>query len=127
MPGVFVAVVGPDGVGKTTFARALLEGGLDTFPTSTFVLRLGVGYQLFPWRSRLASQRARKPGRNLVVADHWAYGYLAQPDVLKCGGPQLLARCYMNGNHTPDIDLASLLAAYLTNRPFPSRTCLIGD
>lgn len=119
--GAMVAIVGPDGVGKTTLARALLQlwpgpvgyfhfrppivrplekqpaqdtGGLPKAPRS--------GSRVFGWL-RLALNLARfwvgytvrvlpvvRRG-GLVVADRWAYGYLAQPHGLKYYGPVWLA------------------------------------
>ena len=120
--GWFVVVVGPDGVGKTTLARALLdvyegEGGYFHFrPPVRCSLEPGpstdpplpkveeargwapLGWARLGrnvvrfWIGYLCSVRPALRKGALVVGDRWAYGYLVQPQALRFHGPAWLAR-----------------------------------
>jgi thymidylate kinase len=123
--GRFVVLVGPDGVGKTAVARALLaqhRGPAAYFhflpPLRGPLLRsLGPaappppkaapgGWRVLGW-IRLLRNTARcwagylttvRPAlkRNwLVIGDRWLYGYVVQPYALKFHGPDWLARALM--------------------------------
>lgn len=119
--GRFIVLVGPDGVGKSTVARALIERA-DT-PAGYFHFRPGVLSPLHPvvpdappepknleppnpamgwlrltaavvrfWAGYLTTVRPAVARGHLVVGDRWAYGYLVQPTPLRFGGPDWVAR-----------------------------------
>jgi thymidylate kinase len=123
--GRFVVLVGPDGVGKTTVARALLahhhgpaayfhflppvRGPLAGAPGHMMSVPPKAapgGWRVLGWM-RLIRNGARcwigylnavRPAlqrRWLVVGDRWMYGYLVQPDALRFRGPDALARLAM--------------------------------
>ena len=131
--GRFVVLVGPDGVGKTTVARALLAQ--DRGPAAYFhflppargpLLRsLGPapppppkasadGWQVIGW-IRIFRNAARcwwgylgtvRPALKqhwLVIGDRWVYGYIVQPYALKFKGPEVLARAVMRLLPRPDL------------------------
>ncbi len=131
--GFFVVVCGPDGSGKTTLARTLMEkfGGpglyfhfipspstslLDHVPEddtlieknreagSRFVGWLRIGRNLV--RAWAAYLRAIKPATRsgrLVVGDRWLYGFVGQPLALKFHGPAALARFVLRLIPRPDL------------------------
>ena len=119
--GAFVVMVGPDGVGKTSVARALLarHGGSTAY--FHFVPSIWSALLSAPpdveapsaqkggtsgWRVigciRLANSAARawlahaarvRPAirRGTLVGDRWIYGYVVQPGALRFYGPAWLA------------------------------------
>jgi thymidylate kinase len=118
--GCFVVLVGPDGVGKTTVARALLaqhqgpagyfhflplDGPLPRSPDAASIPppKAGPGGSPVLGWIRLLRNAARcwvgylrvvRPALKrhwLIVGDRWMYGYVVQPDTLKFHGPDLLA------------------------------------
>ena len=123
--GRFVVLVGPDGVGKTAVARALLaqhRGPAAYFhflpPLRGPLLRslgpapppppkaAGSGWRVLGWirllrnaaRCWLGYFRTVRPALKqswLVIGDRWLYGYVAQPHPLKFHGPASLARAVM--------------------------------
>lgn len=125
-PGRFVVLVGPDGVGKTEVARALLtqyDGPAAYFhflpPFRRPLLHslgpapppppkaAGGGFLLIGW-IRLLRNVARcwlgylknvRPALKrgwLIVGDRGLYGYVVQPATLKFHGPEWLARAAMH-------------------------------
>lgn len=130
--GCFAVVVGPDGVGKTTFSSALLalqgdsgryfhfrppvKGGLHRVIPETAAmpkhqspvfapagwLRLAVAVPRF-WLGFLASVLPELRRGGFVLADRWAFGYLAQPLSLRFAGPAGLARVALALMPKPDI------------------------
>jgi thymidylate kinase len=120
--GRFVVLVGPDGVGKTAVARALLEhhrgpaayfhflpplsGPLarDPGPAAPPLPKAAAGgsavlgwFRIFRnaarcWAGYLRTVRPALKRSWLVVGDRWMYGYVAQPDALRFHGPDFLAR-----------------------------------
>ena len=120
--GHLIILVGPDGVGKTTVARALITqhgppaayfhflppifGRLPSAPdpASAPPPKGGSGNSRVLgwirilrnaarcWVSYLRTVRPALKSGWLVVGDRWMYGYLVQPHSLKFGGPDLLAR-----------------------------------
>jgi len=131
--GGFVVVVGPDGVGKTTVAEALLEGappGSGYFhfrPPASGRLAPGPARESVPvpkyggevsrpmgwvrlavsfgrfWLGYLRVVRPALRAGGLVVGDRWAYGYIVQPRSLRFGGPEWLARAMVAGLPSPDL------------------------
>jgi thymidylate kinase len=123
--GRFVVLVGPDGVGKTAVARALLaehQGPTAYFhflpPIHGPLLRsLGPmpspppkasagGWRVLGWMrllrnavkcwvGYLSTVRPALKQSWLIVGDRWLYGYIVQPAPLKFHGPPLLARVVM--------------------------------
>ena len=124
-PGRFVVLVGPDGVGKTSVARALLahyRGPAAYFhflppldgrwpaasgPTSVPPPKArGGGSAMLGWirlvrnavRCWLAYLKSVRPALKrglLIVGDRWMYGYIVQPEAMKFHGPDLLARAVL--------------------------------
>jgi len=123
--GRFVVLVGPDGVGKTSVARALLahyrgpatyfhflpplDGRWQAAPDPTSVPRpkaRGGGSVMLGWirlvrntvRCWLGYVKSVRPALKrscLVVGDRWMYGYLVQPEAMKFHGPDRLARAVL--------------------------------
>jgi thymidylate kinase len=123
--GRFVVLVGPDGVGKTTVARALLahhsgpaayfhflpplRGPLSRSPGPASApppkaapggwLVLG-WIRLFRnaarcWVGYLRTVRPALKRSWLIIGDRWMYGYVVQPDALRFHGPDALARAVL--------------------------------
>lgn len=128
--GSFVVLVGPDGVGKTSIARAIIEQAPDTLyfhfrpPLSTpwvvpepgqvlpkphratgaatSVARLVLAMTRF-WLSYLAHIRPELRRGTTVLGDRWAYGYVARPRELRYQGPEGLARLFLRLLPQPDL------------------------
>jgi len=123
--GRFIVLVGPDGVGKTTVARALIahhRGPAGYFhflpPLCGPLLRAPGDHSIPPpkaarsgshvlggirlmrnatrcWVAYLRTVRPALKRSWLVVGDRWMYGYLVQPYALKFYGPNVLARAIL--------------------------------
>jgi len=123
--GRFVVLVGPDGVGKTTVARALLarHSGPSAYfhflpplrgplphspgPASPPPPKAAPGgWRLLGWirlfrnaaRCWVGYLRTVRPALKrswLVIGDRWMYGYIVQPDALRFHGPDVLARAVL--------------------------------
>lgn len=132
MRGRFAVVVGPDGVGKTTFAAALAAAlGPDTryfhfrppvrAPLALGVpempplpkargpvfaplgwVRLALGVVRF-WTGYMVRVRPALRSGASVIGDRWAYGYVVQPQALRFGGPEWLARAAIGMLPRPDV------------------------
>lgn len=130
--GLFVALVGPDGVGKTTVARALFDRHgspaaychfrpplrgplLEAVPEGTpqpkphggglrlmGALRAARSLGLF-WMGYLLTVRPCLRRGWLVVADRWGYGYWAQPTAVRFFGPQRLGAWVVRRLPRPDL------------------------
>jgi thymidylate kinase len=131
--GIFVVVCGPDGSGKTTLARVLLDraGGRgkyfhfipsppnllydslkvdpalvekNRFPGSRFLGLLRIGRNLVrAWAAYLLAIRPALQAGSMVVGDRWLYGYIAQPLALKFNGPEWVARFVLRVMPQPDL------------------------
>jgi thymidylate kinase len=125
-------VVGPDGVGKSTFAEGLLDllapdgryfhfrppvrGPLashvpDSVPlpkrtqSSRIIVgwvRLAISFARF-WLGYLGSVNPELRRGVTVIADRWAYGYLVQPRPLGFSGPSRLAQLAVALLPRPDV------------------------
>lgn len=123
--GRFVVLVGPDGVGKTSVARALLahhrgpttyfhflpplDGRWEADPDFTSVPRPkahGGGSMILGWirlvrnavRCWVGYLKSVRPALKrglLIIGDRWMYGYIVQPEAMKFHGPDLLARAVL--------------------------------
>lgn len=131
--GAFVVIVGPDGVGKSGLARALVEMApvesayFHFRPPISGGLRASVPAEKEPrtknrrkpalllgwlrlslafvrfWVGYLISVRPILGRGGLVVGDRWAYGYLVQPRALRYGGPTWLASLMVKCLPSPDL------------------------
>ena len=133
--GAFLVIVGPDGSGKTTLARALLTRvgsrgryfhfipsplhTLERSPPddaslvdkgrergSRMVGLLRIGRNLMrAWISYVLAIRPAVRSGSIVVGDRWLYGYAAQPLALKFYGPEWVARLMLRLMPQPDLVL----------------------
>jgi thymidylate kinase len=131
--GSFVVIVGPDGVGKSGLARALMEmapGESSYFhfrPPTRGRLGASVPVETGPtiknrhrpslllgwirlavafvrfWSGYVSRIRPMLDRGGLVIGDRWAYGYLVQPLALRYGGPPWLANLMIKGLPSPDL------------------------
>ncbi|HWL48288.1 MAG TPA: hypothetical protein VNT92_00285 [Acidimicrobiia bacterium] len=131
--GSFVVIVGPDGVGKSGLARALVEiapgesGYFHFRPPFRDRLRPSVPTAQQPttknrgtpslvvgwlrlsvafvrfWAGYLLRVRPVLGRGGLVVGDRWAYGYLVQPLALRYGGPAWFASFMIKSLPSPDL------------------------
>lgn len=140
-PGRFIVLVGPDGSGKTTLARALLDRwsgekmyvhwipklrspiernpGND-LPRSKDLTNAGSSLTSVlrltinmarAWLAYLFRIRRALDRKTLVVCDRWGYGYLGQPAALRYRGPEWLAR--LTPRLLPLPDLTVVLVAHV--------------
>lgn len=131
LAGKFLVVVGPDGVGKSTFASAVLrmagpEGRYFHFRPPLHQLDQEVPAHAAPpkripgggklagwarivialirfWAGYWLAIRPELRRGSVVVGDRWAYGYLVQPLPLGFFGPAWLAEAVIRLLPTPDI------------------------
>jgi thymidylate kinase len=131
--GRLVILVGPDGVGKTTVARAVIEhhsgpaayfhflppvfGPLARAPALGSIPPPKAGgrrsrvigwIRLFRsaarcWAGYLRTVRPALKRSWLVIGDRWMYGYLVQPEALKFSGPERLARMVVSLSPRPHL------------------------
>lgn len=127
-----MAVVGPDGVGKTTFARGLaaalgdevryfhfrppLRGELSAVVPDPTPLpkrkdrpsliggwaRIALAVVRF-WAGYLVSVSPVLRDGEVVIGDRWSYGYLVQPVSVGFAGPRWLARWAVSLMPKPDV------------------------
>ena len=128
-------IVGPDGVGKSGLARALLDmapaetGYFHFRPPIRGRLRQSIPIEIQPttknrakpllvlgwlrlavafvrfWAGYLLSIRPALGRGGLIIGDRWAYGYLVQPLALRYGGPPWLASLMIRSLPSPDLVL----------------------
>lgn len=131
--GAFVALVGPDGVGKTSVAAEIISRtggryfhfrpplrrrwssptpgetikGQPQHQTGRFLsaLRRAKALAVF-WLGYLASVRPEVDAGKLVVADRWAYGYLVHPAKLGVSESPRLATTMLRMMPQPDMVFA---------------------
>lgn len=137
--GCFVVLIGPDGVGKTSLARALhnrFSGDFRYFhfrptlraqsigePASggrplsadrprmiTGWFRLGVNFIRF-WLGYLLVVRPIRRRGGLVVGDRWAFGYILDPNSVRYAGPRWLAALALLALPRPDLICALVAPA----------------
>jgi thymidylate kinase len=131
--GAFVVIVGPDGVGKSGLARALLDmapvetGYFHFRPPIRGRLRQSIPTEIQPatknrtkpllllgwlrlavafvrfWAGYLVCIRPALGHGGLIIGDRWAYGYLVQPLALRYGGPPWLASLMIRSLPSPDL------------------------
>jgi thymidylate kinase len=131
--GAFVVIVGPDGVGKSGLAQALVEiapgetGYFHFRPPIRGRLHKSVPTETQPttknrtepllvlgwlrlalafirfWAGYLLSIRPVLRRGGLVIGDRWAYGYLVQPLALQYGGPPWFAAFVIRSLPSPDL------------------------
>jgi thymidylate kinase len=127
--GVFIVLVGPDGVGKTSVATELISRvgghyfhfrpplrrewttptpgetvrGSPPTPSGTpfAALRLTKAFIVF-WLGYLRSVRPDLKAGGLVVADRWAYGYLVHPEKLGAVKAPKVIRLMLRAMPQPD-------------------------
>ena len=128
-----MVIVGPDGVGKSGLARALLDmapaetGYFHFRPPIRGPLRQSIPIEIQPttknrakpllllgwlrlavafvrfWAGYLLSIRPAVGRGGLIIGDRWAYGYLVQPLALRYGGPPWLASLMIRSLPSPDL------------------------
>jgi thymidylate kinase len=138
--GAFVVLVGPDGVGKTTVAKAMsaaYSGSTAYFHFIPPCGRLAATAPEHPvqqrpvisprgsrllgvcrllrnvvrcWAGYLTAVRPARRRGALVVGDRWVYGYIAQPGALRFYGPARLAAAAIGLLPRPDL-VANLSAS----------------
>lgn len=134
--GAFIVLVGPDGVGKTSVAAELVHqtGGVychfrpplwrrwnspvagqirgptpDSASSKVCSVARIVRNLIRFWVGYLTSIRPALSSGTTVIADRWAYGYLAKPVDLRYNGPPGLSRLLIGWFPKPDI-VAALVA-----------------
>lgn len=137
--GWLVVVVGPDGVGKTTLARGLMEkaGARSRYfhflPPVRGELLAEVPHGDFPspdknpggsvvggwlrlsknlflaWLGYLVTVRPGLQRGCMIIGDRFLYGYVGQPRALRYFGPEWLARIALRAAPPPDL-VVSLVA-----------------
>jgi thymidylate kinase len=147
--GAFVVLLGPDGSGKTTVARAVLEqvGSkgryfhflpvpirdlLTQVPQEAVLIEKhrDVGNRIFgilrilrnlvrAWFAYFISIRPAVRDGSIVVGDRWLYGYLTQPVAMKFYGPDWLARLAIRIMPQPNLTVALTAPAELIHARKP--------
>lgn len=129
--GVFLVLVGPDGVGKTTVAANVIKasGGAGRYfhfrpplrgwsdpepgqftspdgrslnPGGTSFLRLLANLGRF-WGAYLLRIAPAVRAGKLVIGDRWIYGYLIEPRSMRYSGSERLARLAVRLAPQPDV------------------------